>query len=184
MISMVAVGVIEGQIATASGVLEWLQAKAERARKAYAISPLLLFATYLLGSVISNVKKGGVDQFDPEHAGFAADNVLEVSQKIRTLIALSEQAGFYGQFPASIWFRKMEQQGKELDKLAEALRLVDEKWQVSVSKAARAKIDRSRLAADLAPEEPIEVVEQKDDSLESPSEEAIRSHLHRSILPH
>lgn len=180
---MVSADVVEGQIATATGALQWLQAQAEKTRRATAISPLVIFITYVLGLVLRKIEKEGVSRFDPEYAGEAADKFLEVSNMIQRLIARSDQTGLFDHFPSNLWFPKLQQQGKELFRLVAPLRAIDERWQAAIAEAAQEQIDKYRKAPTIAPTEAeeVEVFTSTQESCHSPSEEATRAHLRRVL---
>ena len=184
MRSEVTVDVVEGQILTASGLLQWIEAEADKTRRAIGVSPLLGALTYLLGSIIRKIEQIGIDQFDPEHAGFAASKFIEVSESVRVMIAHSETNGLYDRFPLRRILKRIQIQGKQLKSMATTLQLLDEKWQSKIAQAAQERIELSRQIAIVTPEEPIILFDSPDDSSEGPSEEAIKAQFHRAVATH
>jgi hypothetical protein len=184
MRSEITADVVEGQIVTATGLLQWIQAEAEKTRRASGVAPLLGVLTILLGSIISTMRKKGIENFDPEHAGYAAAKLWEVSEAIRVLIAGSDISGLYDRFPSSRLLKKVQSQGRDLSKIANALNLIDEKWQITVAQAAKERISLARQIALSTPEESIELFDEVDESCEGPSEEAVRAQFHRTAGLH
>lgn len=176
--------IVEGQIHTAEGLLQWIQAEAEKTRAAFSVSPLLLVARILLGSIINKVESAGVNNFDPEHAGFAASKFIEVSEAIRVMIARSEVSGLYDRLPSRVLFRTVQRQGKKLAEIANALRVIDETWQATVTQSAQKSIDKARQLALAAAEEPIQLFDAQEELHDSPTEDAIRAHFHRTADLH
>lgn len=180
MSSTITADVVEGQIDTASGLLRWIEAEADKTRRAISITPLLCALAYILGSIIKRVETEGIDNFDPVHAGYASAKFREVHDAIRMTISRSHYAGLYTRIPCSKLFSKIESQGKQLDKIASALSLIDEKWQSTVSQAATEKIAMARKMAFATPDEPIDLFDAPDDPSTMPSEDAIRAQFHRA----
>lgn len=172
--------IVEGQIQTAEGLLQWIQAEAERTRAAFSMFPLLLFVRYLLGSIIKQIERSGVDNFDPEHAGHAAAKLKEVSEAIRVMIARSAMSGLYDRLPSRTSFKRVQRYGVKLSDIANALRVIDEAWQATTTQAAQKSIEKARQLALSIPEEPIQLFDAPEELHDSPTESAIRAQLHRT----
>ena len=173
--------VFQGQIDTASGLLHWVEAEADKTRRAITISPLLGVLSYLLSSIIRQVEAGGVENFDSLHAGYASAKFREVSDGIRVMICRSQKAGIYDRFSCHTLFARIERQGKHFGEIASALSVVDEQWQHTVSQAADEAIALARTMVAEAPDQPIDLFDAPEDPSSSPSENAIRAQLHRAI---
>ncbi|MDF0674222.1 MAG: hypothetical protein P0120_07745 [Nitrospira sp.] len=180
MSSSVTADIVEGQIDTASGLLRWIEAEADKTRRAISVSPLLIALTYILGSIIKKFESKGTYNFDQLHAGYASSKLLEVHQAIRMMISHSRQAGLYVRIPCNRLFAKVEGQGKELEKIATALYLVDENWQSVISEAASAKIALAQKEALNRSDQTIELFDSTEDPSHYPSEDAIRRQLNRA----
>ena len=172
--------VVEGQIDTASGLLRWIEAEADKTRRAISVTPLLYLLAYILGSIVKKVENEGIENFDPLHAGYASSKLREVHEAIHMMISRSQHAGLYSRFPCSVAFTRIEGQRKHLEKIASALYLIDEKWQSTVSEAASGKIAIARKMAVANPDGLIDLFDTSDEPSNSPSENAIRSQFRRA----
>lgn len=180
MSSTITADVVEGQIDTASGLLRWIEAEADKTRRAISITPLLCALAYILGSIIKKLETEGVENFDPLHAGYASSKFREVHEAIRVMISRGHYAGLYARIPCRTLFAKIEAQSNHLDRIASALCLIDEKWQSTISRVATEKINLAHRMASATPEETIELFDTPEDPSSSPSENAIRSQFHRA----
>lgn len=180
MSSTITADVVEGQIDTASGLLRWIEAEADKTRRAISISPLLVLLALILRSIIRKVESEGIENFDPLHAGYASSKFREVHQAIRMMIARSHFAGLYSRIPCGQLFALVDSQGTHLEKIADILYSIDEKWQAKVSEVASEKIAMSRKLALATPDEPVELFDSPEDPSTSPSEDAIRRQFHRA----
>jgi hypothetical protein len=173
--------VFQGQIDTASGLLRWVEAEADKTRRAITISPLLGILSCLLSSIIRKAEAGGVESFDPLHAGYASEKFREVCDGIRVLISRSQNAGFYTRFPCHRFLVRIERQGKHFGEIASALSVVDEQWQRTVSEAASKKIAMARTMAIEMSDQPIDLFDVPEDPSAYPPENAIRAQFHRAV---
>lgn len=176
--------IVEGQIQTAEGLLQWLQAEAEMTKRALAMYPLLMGLSYILGSIVKTVGKIGIDRFDPEHAGYTASKFIEVSKAIRVVVAGSDICGFYHRFPLGKPFKRVQAQGKTLAQMAITLQGIDEQWQATVEQAAKKQIMRAQELAFSAPMESVELFDCQQESFYGPSEDSIRAQFHRTANLH
>lgn len=172
---------VEGQIVTATGLLQWTIAETEKARWAWSVSPLLIALAYLLGSLIRKIEREGIEHFDPEHAGFAAEKFREITEHISEMVAHSDAVGLCDHFPSKTLLRRIQLQGDKFSKLASLLIDIDIQWQAKVAQAAQTQIELARQAALSIPEEATELFEETQDVSESPSAEALRAHLKRTL---
>jgi hypothetical protein len=174
--------VVRAQVATAGGLLEWLHAKARQAREAWTGWAILSLLVALLGWIVREVKKKGVENFDPEDARPLADAFRKLSGSIRRLSAAGDASGMSARIPCRRLFRSLRNQGQECTSLAEQFAGVDDKWQATVSDAARERLTALRAAAlDISDESMPSFEELKEYS--GPSDEAIIAHLHRVAIP-
>jgi hypothetical protein len=175
--------IVEGQIQTAEGLLQWIQAEVEMTRAAFSVSPLLLIVNYLLGSIVKKVEGTGVDSFDPEHAGYAASKFMEVSEAIRVMIARSEVSGLYDRLPSCRLFKRVQKHGKKFSDIATALRVIDDAWQATTTQAAQKSIEKARQFALSISEEPVQLFDAQEDLHDSPTDDAIRAQFQRTSNP-
>lgn len=184
MRSEITADIVEGQIQTAEGLLQWIQAEANMTRRAFSVTQPLLFLAFLLSTIIKTMQKIGVDQFDPEHSGYTASKFIEVSEAIRLAIARSDASGLYNRFPCGRLFEKILAQGKTLADMAGTLQNIDEEWQAMIEMAAQKQISQAKKVALTVPEESIELFDSPRESSDSPSEHATRSQFHRAVNLH
>lgn len=174
--------VLQAQVATAGGLLQWLHAKRRQAREAWTDSAILSLVVLLLGWIIREVKKKGVENLDPEVAGPIADAFRKLSASIRRFSAAGDTTGASEQFPCKRLFRRLRDKAQECNTLAEQFSSIGDKWQVTVSEAARQKLAAVRAAAlNLSDESMPSFEELKEYS--GPSDEALIAHLHRVVVP-
>lgn len=180
MSTTITADVVQGQIDTANGLLRWIEAESDKTRRAISVTPLLLLLTSILSSIIKKVEKGGIENFDDLHAGYASHKLREISNLIHDVISHSHNDGLYLRIPCTFMFKKLDGQGKHLAKLADHLHAIDEEWQLTVSTAASNKIDLARKMAFAASDTSIDLFDAPEDSASTPTESAIREQFHRT----
>lgn len=173
--------IIDGQVESVGAALRALLVEAEKTGKATAVTPALAYITYLLHRVIAEVDLDGIERFDPEFAGLAADKFIETSRKIQMVIANSDRVGILERIPAKALFRKLQSQGGRLAQMADVLRNIDERWRAMLDAGTQFRLDalRREVASDQAG--PAELFDFPEEAVEGPCEGALQEQLHCTV---
>ena len=173
--------VLQAQVATAGGLLRWLQARAKLASAFWRAAILLSLTTLLIGYIVRRVKKNGVENLDPEGAGPLADAFRNLSSRIRQLTALGDTSGLADYFGCRRSYRSLRRSARECAGLATQFDVVSEQWDSTAPRAARARIHGLREAALTLNEESAVSVQDLHAQI-GPSDDATRAQLARTVV--
>jgi|SRR3990172_2879527 len=178
--SVLTADVLQAQIVTAGGLLQWLHAKAKQAREAWAGSLALAIVVGLIGWILRAVQKKGVESIDPEQAGTLGDHFRRLGASIRLVTAAGDTSGMADRFLYRRFFRALRRQAAECAEFAGQFEALDRQWQLTVSAAAKERIAELRAAAQSSAVESGFWLESMDEYA-GPSEEAIKAQLARTV---
>lgn len=175
--SVITADVLEAQVATAGGLLQWLHAKAREARETWRAAGILSLVVGLMGWILREVQKKGVENFDPPDYGSLAHAFRGLGATIRRLGAAGDSSGLADRFACRRLFRRLRVQAQAFSQFADRLSLLDQQWQEAVSRAAEERIRQERDA--MAAEGAWRIPEMDEPS--EPSDDAIRAQLIRTV---
>ena len=177
--SVLTADVLQAQIVTAGGILQWLHAKAAQAREAWASLLALPVVVALIGWIIRAAQKKGVENFDSQDAGMLADGFRRLALSIRYITAAGDTTGIADCLLHRRFFRTLRHQANGCSAMAGQFDAVDRQWQATVSAAARERLEAVRAAAISAADRAGFFLE--DEGYSGPSDEAIRVQLARTV---
>jgi hypothetical protein len=175
------IDIIGGKIETVGGYLRTLSAKVQKQKWALECSPLTYISLFLLRKINWYFRKTSLKDFDPEFAGEVGTQIVDLCGRIQKLAIQSGQIGLDNHFPFNIILNKLELESQELRKVASILKEVNNEWQKFIEEKAQQNF--SPLSNDQIEsfDFPLDLFDSQNEEQESPSAEALRSHLRRTL---